>query len=273
MGFLTLKSKKHLGTGNFEYTYECFCSPKPVKDIVVVAGNDSEARMLAQLDCDDYCQSSGRDNLWHFTSERDRLLNGTFKGVVRIKQHEGRYIGTSTTFPGWGGTHLDYQDSPFNWNIGASPRGGFFIYSENNPGRSYWQTDLKDKNLLKLNWAGDDWESFFIEDNQGDYAFKSLVSHCYVCAEPSNHSIHLIADRPNKASWEHFRIEVVSSQAPNPITTGPEPFICFAGCGKVLGYCHGNVIGAKCLFISDPSGNWRCKFCGQQYGLIEHTHS
>jgi hypothetical protein len=33
MATLTLKNKKHLGSGNFEYTFECFCSPKPLKEI------------------------------------------------------------------------------------------------------------------------------------------------------------------------------------------------------------------------------------------------
>jgi len=56
MGTLTLKQKTHLGSGNFEYTYECFCSPKPLKDIVVVSGNDNEAQQLAQGECDEYCQ-------------------------------------------------------------------------------------------------------------------------------------------------------------------------------------------------------------------------
>lgn len=55
MGKLTLKNKKDLGKGNFEYTYDCFCSPKPLKEIKVTSGNDNEAKQLAQQECDDYC--------------------------------------------------------------------------------------------------------------------------------------------------------------------------------------------------------------------------
>jgi hypothetical protein len=55
MGTLTLKNKKHLGSGNFEYTFECFCSPKPLREIKVTSGNDNEAQALAQLECDQYC--------------------------------------------------------------------------------------------------------------------------------------------------------------------------------------------------------------------------
>lgn len=58
MATLTLKSKTHLGSGNFEYTYECFCSPRPVKEIKVTSGNDNEAKALAQLECDEYCARS-----------------------------------------------------------------------------------------------------------------------------------------------------------------------------------------------------------------------
>jgi hypothetical protein len=52
---VTLKNKKHLGSGNFEYTFECFCSPKPLKEIKVTSGNDNEAQALAQIECDQYC--------------------------------------------------------------------------------------------------------------------------------------------------------------------------------------------------------------------------
>jgi hypothetical protein len=55
MGEITLKNKKNIGAGNFEYTYQCFCDPKPLKDIVVTSGNDKEAEQLAQMACDEYC--------------------------------------------------------------------------------------------------------------------------------------------------------------------------------------------------------------------------
>jgi hypothetical protein len=57
MATLTLKSIKDMGAGNFEYTFECFCSPRPLKTIVVTSGNDNEARVLAGQECDEYCIS------------------------------------------------------------------------------------------------------------------------------------------------------------------------------------------------------------------------
>lgn len=53
---LTLQSKRSVGNGNFEYTYECFCDPRPVKTIVVTYGNDAEAQQDAEQQCNDYCQ-------------------------------------------------------------------------------------------------------------------------------------------------------------------------------------------------------------------------
>jgi hypothetical protein len=55
MATITLKTKKHLGSGNFECTFECFCSPRPLKEIKVTSGNDNEAQALAQMECDQYC--------------------------------------------------------------------------------------------------------------------------------------------------------------------------------------------------------------------------
>jgi hypothetical protein len=57
LGKLIFKKKTHLGSGNFEYTYDCFCSPRPLKEIKVTAGNDNEAEQLAQPDCDEYCKN------------------------------------------------------------------------------------------------------------------------------------------------------------------------------------------------------------------------
>lgn len=62
MAKITLKSKKHLGSGNFEYTFECFCSPKPLKEIKVTSGNDNEAKQLAQMECDEYCSGSNLED-------------------------------------------------------------------------------------------------------------------------------------------------------------------------------------------------------------------
>lgn len=58
MGELKFISKKHLGSGNFEWTYECTCVPRPVKKIKVASGNELEAKQLAEQECDEYCNTS-----------------------------------------------------------------------------------------------------------------------------------------------------------------------------------------------------------------------
>jgi len=60
MGEIKLKSKKNIGAGNFEYVYQCFCDPKPLKDITVTSGNDQEGKQLAQMECDEYCNSKSK---------------------------------------------------------------------------------------------------------------------------------------------------------------------------------------------------------------------
>ena len=50
-----IKKESIDGHGNFKYTYQCFCSPKPLKVITVNATNDSNANFLAQEECDKYC--------------------------------------------------------------------------------------------------------------------------------------------------------------------------------------------------------------------------
>lgn len=56
---LKLIKKRDVGNFNFEYTFECACVPKPVKEIVVVYGNDVEANADAQEQCNEYCQGLG----------------------------------------------------------------------------------------------------------------------------------------------------------------------------------------------------------------------
>jgi hypothetical protein len=56
MASVTQKSKQHIGGGNFEYIFECFCKvPLPLVDITVVAANDNEAKALAQMECEQHC--------------------------------------------------------------------------------------------------------------------------------------------------------------------------------------------------------------------------
>lgn len=57
MSTVTFVSKKPAGSlGNFNYEYACKCSGGAKKpNVKVTAANDNEARMLAQMECDDSC--------------------------------------------------------------------------------------------------------------------------------------------------------------------------------------------------------------------------
>lgn len=55
MAEVKLIKKEHIGSGNFKYTFQCFCSPRPIKTIEIVGGNEVEATGNAQLECDEYC--------------------------------------------------------------------------------------------------------------------------------------------------------------------------------------------------------------------------
>lgn len=54
MGTITFIKKVHLGSGNYEYTYKCICNNNS-SEVKVTSGNDMQAAMLAQLECDDTC--------------------------------------------------------------------------------------------------------------------------------------------------------------------------------------------------------------------------
>jgi|APEBP8051072266_1049373.scaffolds.fasta_scaffold18350_1 hypothetical protein len=57
MSTVTFVSKKPAGRlGNFNYEYACTCGGGAKKpNVTVTAANDNEAKMLAQMECDDSC--------------------------------------------------------------------------------------------------------------------------------------------------------------------------------------------------------------------------
>lgn len=57
MSTVAFVSKKPAGPlGNFNYEYTCTCAGGTKKpNVTVTAANDNEARMLAQMECDDSC--------------------------------------------------------------------------------------------------------------------------------------------------------------------------------------------------------------------------
>lgn len=61
MGEIKFISKKHIGSGNFEYTYQCTCVPSVLKTIKVTSGNDNQAKILAQEECNEYCSQNAED--------------------------------------------------------------------------------------------------------------------------------------------------------------------------------------------------------------------
>jgi len=57
MATIIFKSRRDLGGGNFEFTFDCLCIPRPVQEIKVIATNDGQARFFAQEQCDKFCES------------------------------------------------------------------------------------------------------------------------------------------------------------------------------------------------------------------------
>lgn len=133
-----------------------------------------------------------------------------FRGTIRVKTHEGRWIA-----PGKYGRIeiplLDYEDSPYNWNVEPSPvRGGFFI-STPTPNRGFWQADLKNQKKVGTHSGADDWESFHVlpHPSGSGFAFRNVATNQFVCAEPSSHSVRLTAGANVAAEWERFDIQIV----------------------------------------------------------------
>ena len=65
MSKVTFIRKKHLGSGNFEYTYKCDCESSS-NEIKVVSGNDNSALALAELECEELCnENKGQISEYH----------------------------------------------------------------------------------------------------------------------------------------------------------------------------------------------------------------
>ncbi|EJN26882.1 hypothetical protein PMI35_03724 [Pseudomonas sp. GM78] len=59
MSTIKLLKKVSAGTpGNFNYIYECTCGNGSKKTVTISAANDNEAKILAQMECDDKCGES-----------------------------------------------------------------------------------------------------------------------------------------------------------------------------------------------------------------------
>lgn len=153
-----------------------------------------------------------------------------FRGVVRFRTWFGRYIKPHYGWP-FGSFRPDYGDA-FDWQIMPSRHGGYWIRGWCSPGGFtsdswyYWQTDMNDsERKLILHLGADDWETFFIEPHpMGAYALRSYANgNRFVCAEPENHGIHLIANRDAAQQWEQFQIEVVQEGLPDPPPPPPPP--------------------------------------------------
>lgn len=57
MAKITFIKKVHLGSGNYEYTYKCECD-NATNEIKVTSGNDMQAEMLAELECEEMCNQT-----------------------------------------------------------------------------------------------------------------------------------------------------------------------------------------------------------------------
>ncbi|MEX3932088.1 hypothetical protein AB4Y32_09805 [Paraburkholderia phymatum] len=69
MSKITFVSKKPAGAlGNFNYEYTCSCvGGSTMPNVTVTAANDNEARVLAQMQCDDSCGEGVKAAIAQFT--------------------------------------------------------------------------------------------------------------------------------------------------------------------------------------------------------------
>lgn len=148
----------------------------------------------------------------------DEILAYKFTGAIFLKTWENKYL---DAFPfaleGQKPGYFDHCDVTCLWELGMSPRGIYCIsttvtLNDQRPKRYYMQCDMGDRKLIKLHDGCDDWESFWVERQGDEIAFKNMASNGYLCAEPSSHSIHLIADRQDKGTWETFYIEFLNKE-------------------------------------------------------------
>ncbi len=76
------KSKKPAGSpGNFNYIFLCVKNDGTKKEIKVTAGNDNEAKQLAELECED---SSNMQKPWYL----ETLLNDRFSKLLLVPVHQ-----------------------------------------------------------------------------------------------------------------------------------------------------------------------------------------
>ena len=100
MATLTLISKVHLGSGNFEYTYKCECN-NSTNEIKVTSGNDMQAEMLAQMECDDNCNNSKlsksqTNDLKKILIESGKPFENSFIVAIEEIQEENYFISLCT---------------------------------------------------------------------------------------------------------------------------------------------------------------------------------
>lgn len=186
----------------------------------------------------------------------------------------------------FGATKPEYGTDPHEWTVLPSPHGGYRIKTQFSPGFTapadwYWQCNLSDPGrIILLTNNADDAADFHIQAHPmgnvpgmgNGYVMKSREGLC-VCAEPMNHSIHLLANRAEAREWERFFIEIVGHGIVTqpPPTVVQLPFQCEA-CHHVFGYCSGGSAGQTCYFYDSPVAGYSCPNCGKEYYRIGHTH-
>lgn len=101
MTTVTFLSRKHVGSGNFEYKYLCTCSPTSSQIISFVASaNMDSANELARLDCESKCGEQSEFIKGLHEKMKKVLINtqSNTKFVVMIKEVTDDYINVDLCF-------------------------------------------------------------------------------------------------------------------------------------------------------------------------------
>lgn len=95
------KSRKHLGSGNYEWTYSCACTDTDSHEITFVAsGNRSQADQLADIACEEKCQTNISDSTNVIVQTLDSDLHyKTFTGYLDQSDEEAHEFILCTGHP------------------------------------------------------------------------------------------------------------------------------------------------------------------------------
>ena len=142
------------------------------------------------------------------------LETGGLCARIALQQHEGKWLVPDMQ----DAEHLrvEYGSEPFEWEVLPCPHGGGSLIrcmataqGEATGRHYYWQIHKHGGYKLCLIPWGKTWETFFFRLQGERWAIRSFISERWLCAQPSNMTPRLVADRLVVQRWEEFDVRIV----------------------------------------------------------------